>query len=178
MTQPLVFKESLHLWYYKMSAEMKKDSLPEKMTPSSTLSRVVGKLCYICNQPQISRELTSMSLKIHGVNGTEKEKLNIMRIISQLLHVKWDLIVEWFRDSFNLPFCISCIPMILNLITLRDKLVELETELMKRIWDLGHKIEMTQIVTRDEEFMGEQSRRIFRNQALEGKVSSMELNFE
>jgi len=123
--------------------------------------------CFICKDPHMSP--TSVP---GDPPRTHEENSDIMWIICQLLRVRSEDVFKTQAIDY-LPFCPACTSGVMHLINLRHKLVQLETDMIKRIGELQIKIVDTIDENERDAFQEDckekEAQSIFRKQSLEGK---------
>ena len=93
--------------------------------------------CFLCTKDIVSVEYTTAVLEIQGIPDTPVEKANILKVICQLLRVRWDLMESQFSDAVSsnvrFPFCSGCFKLAIDIICVREKLFELESEIREKM---------------------------------------------
>jgi len=162
----------------------------KSMTQINPPIQVGSDLCFLCCKNKISPEFTAALLEMQGIPNTTEDKLNILKVICQLLRVRWELL-ECLLSSHpvNLPFCVGCCKVIIEIIFLREQLFQIESDIRDKIQNIESSLAQSmdpsnasQILESDEDFevkmeqpeSYEECRELFQKEIMTGKIPNLQ----
>jgi len=152
-------------------------------------SQVAIDSCFLCCKNKITSECTEAVLEMQGIPNTTEDKLNILKVICQLLRVRWELLESIFSSHpVNLPFCVGCCKIIIEIIFLREQLFQIESDIRNKIQNIESSLAQSmgtfnpsQIQESDEDFevkmeqpeSYEECRGLFQKEVMTGKIPNL-----
>jgi len=158
----------------------------KSMSQINPPSQVGSDLCFLCCKNKITPEFTEAVLEMQGIPNTTEDKLNILKVICQLLRVRWELLESLLSSHpVNLPFCIRCCKVIIEIIFLREQLFQIESDIRVKIQNIESSLAQSmgpsnpsKIEESDEDFevkieqpeSYEECRGLFQKEIMTGKI--------
>jgi len=163
---------------------------PKSMHQINPSSQVAIDSCFLCCKNKMTPECTEAVLEVQGIPNTTEDKLNILKVICQLLRVRWELLESLLSSHpVNLPFCLGCCKFITEIIFLREQLFQIESEIRDKIQHIESSVAqcmdpstLSQTEENDGDFEGkmeqpesyEECRGLFQKEIMTGKIRNLQ----